>query len=457
MDVISKFLKKNRKKSLNIHCLGDAVVDEYCQIDVSRVSPEAPALVMRSFQEKFSIRPGSVANVAYQFKHFNVDVALHTFYDRYATFVFDACGTHRWLGTSYAEAHLPIKRRYIDDNGVQVVRHDIEQPLCGLTVNQIDDYYRGLSKELNQQSVECDVAIFSDYDKGFFSGTKKYLNLFKGVKTIVDPKLGPLDKWKGCTIFKPNAKEAFDLSGLSDWQEQVLFFQQKLGCSAVVITHGGEKVVGIDHNEFFCYMPTKTVHVESVVGAGDCFCAFFAMAIGHGFTVPEAVEIAWNAGARYVQGTMNQPITPAELSLDGIVEPEDLRDRDFKLVFANGCFDLIHIGHLSTLEFAKGKGDKLVVALNSDASVERLKGKGRPVMPLEQRMAVMSSLKSVDFVVSFDEDTPLEVIKKIRPDVLVKGEDYKKEDIVGADIVPEVFQVPLIEGLSSSKFIRKIH
>jgi D-beta-D-heptose 7-phosphate kinase/D-beta-D-heptose 1-phosphate adenosyltransferase len=223
----------------------------------------------------------------------------------------------------------------------------------------------------------------------------------------------------------------------------------------VVITHGGDKVVGLDGNDFFSYCPKKAVSVASVVGAGDCFCAFFAMSLGHGFKIAEATEIAWNAGALYVQGKMNRPITPAELSPNGIVEPEDLRDRDFKLVFTNGCFDLLHDGHIKTLEFAKEKGQKLVVALNTDASIRRLKGEGRPVMPLEQRMRVMANLKPVDFVVSFDEDTPLEVIKKIRPDVLVKGQDYQLENIVGADIVPEVCRAPIIPGLSSSNFIRR--
>lgn len=460
-NVIARFLAANRKKHLTIHCLGDAMVDEYFDVEVNRISPEFPMPIMSSVSSDPIRRPGGVANVAYQLRHFNVYSCLLSFYDEYASRVYCDCMLNHLPGTCFGRATLPIKRRYID-SGIQVVRHDIELPLCGLTADQIDEYHQGFDKELHRPQADLvsplekvDVAVLSDYDKGFFSGAKNYLDIYKGVKTIVDPKRGPLEKWKGCTIFKPNCKEAQALSGLSNWREQCLLFQEKLGCEAVVITHGGEKVVGIWRNEFFSYRPPKHVHVESVVGAGDCFCAIFAMAIGHEFTIPEAAEIAWNAGAIYVQNRMNRPITPAELSSDGIVEPEDLTHRDFKLVFTNGCFDLLHEGHLQLLEFAKSKGDRLVVAINSDDSVRRLKGPTRPIKPLEQRMMVMASLKPVDFVVYFDEDTPLEVIQKIKPDVLVKGQDWKAENIVGADIVPELFRAPIVEGLSTTSMLQR--
>ena len=130
--------------------------------------------------------------------------------------------------------------------------------------------------------------------------------------------------------------------------------------------------------------------------------------------------------------------------------------RDFHLAFTNGCFDILHEGHLNTLRFAKSKGDKLVVALNSDASIKRLKGEGRPIKPLDQRMAVMAALDMVDFVVSFDEDTPQQVIEKIRPDALIKGADWETGAIVGSDIVPEVYRAPILEGLSTTRFVQGV-
>lgn len=348
---------------------------------------------------------------------------------------------------------LPIKRRFLD-NGVQDVRHDIETPLCGLDEHVIDFATTQITTII-QKSFRPDVAILSDYNKGFFSSEEyRVLDFYRDVTTIVDPKRGPLSKWKGCTIFKLNAKEAEELSGRKYWKEQAKQLQNELECEAVVITFGGEKVSGVWNGDFFNFKPERSVIVESVVGAGDCFAAFFAMAIGHGFCVPEASEIAWYAGSNYVQNRRNRPIVPAELDPNGVVDPADLQSRDFKLVFTNGCFDILHEGHIKTLEFAKSKGDKLVVAINSDASVKRLKGENRPIKPLEQRMAVMSALKPVDFVVSFDEDTPLELIKKIKPDVLVKGQDYKESEIVGADLVSEVCRAPIVKGLSTSGFIK---
>jgi D-beta-D-heptose 7-phosphate kinase/D-beta-D-heptose 1-phosphate adenosyltransferase len=433
-----------------VHCVGDAMIDEYYKVKVSRISPEAPVPVMVC-QNDFVQRPGGSANVAYQFKHLNAYTKLVCFNDPKANEVFDQHCLSRICSEDIL-ATLPVKRRYLE-NGIQVApRHDFEKHLCGLTIEQISllMQYLGYQVEKNKP----DVAILSDYNKGFFADrNKNILDYYWDVITIVDPKTGPLDQWKGCTIFKPNAKEAFDLSGLKNWQEQARYFQHILECKAVVITFGGERVAGIWKNELFEYIPSKQVAVESVIGAGDCFAAFFAAATGHGFNPIESAEIAWNAGSVYVQQRMNRPVVPAELVEDKIVQPEDLRNRDFKLVFTNGCFDILHKGHLQTLKFAKSKGEKLVVALNSDQSIKTFKNSSRPVVPLEHRMAIMANLDVVDFVVSFDEETPLTTIEKIRPDVLVKGGDYTMENIVGATIVPEVFQAPILPDASTTKFI----
>ena len=453
MNQIQNFLKKNRSQNLKIHVLGDAMIDEYHKVEVNRISPEFPIPIMRSSNSNAIQKPGGAANVVHQLRHFNVDPSLWCFYDQNLT---DVLQKHYilWSCANFVsvKASLPIKRRFFDGD-IQVARHDIESKNCGLNQKELDFVTGGL-RDVIATSCKPDVAIFSDYNKGFFASEEfNVLDFYKDVTTIVDPKNGPLSKWKGCTIIKPNAKEAFDLTGRNTWREQARHIQDEIGCESVVITFGGEKVAGIWHNDYFCYQPDKKVEVESVIGAGDCFCATFALAVGHGFSVPEAAEIGWNSGSIYVQNKMNRPIVPAELSLSGIVESEDLSSRDFKLVFTNGCFDLLHEGHLETLRFAKSQGDKLVVALNSDASIKRLKGSERPLKPLDQRMKVIAALNMVDFVVSFDEDTPLEVIKTIKPDVLVKGDGYCIDSIVGADIVPEVLVAPSVPGLSSTKFI----
>jgi D-beta-D-heptose 7-phosphate kinase/D-beta-D-heptose 1-phosphate adenosyltransferase len=449
--ILKEFLKRNQQKRLNIHCVGDAIVDEFFFVKINRISPEHPIPVMLC-QNNIIRKPGGAANVAYQLQHLNVETQLICFSDLNADKVFS---DHKIKLLSYSPeffATLPVKRRYLD-NGIQVApRHDMEIPLCGLSLREI-----GLSIQLMGYYVEMqkpDVVILSDYAKGFFANPDhNIMDYYKNVVTIVDTKSGDLDRWKGCTIFKPNAKEAQELSGYTNWQDQASYFYDKLECEAVAITFGGEKVAGKWHGEFFQYLPNKKVVVESVIGAGDCFAAFFATATGHGFNPIESAEIAWNAGAIYVQQRMNRPVVPAELSEDKIVEPEDLKNRDFKLVFTNGCFDILHKGHLQTLKFAKSKGDKLVVALNTDDSIKRFKDINRPVVPLEHRMAVMAGLEFVDFVVCFDEETPLEIIKKIQPDVLVKGGDYEIENMVGSNIVPEVYKAPLLPNSSTTKIL----
>ena len=453
MELINEFLKRNRENQLSIHCAGDAMIDEYYDVKVNRISPEFPMPIMSSTNPFPVRRPGGAANVVNQFKYFNVESLLVCWVDPTLHKILEENNIN-WNQRSQPCCALPVKRRFLD-NGVQVVRHDIELPLCGLDEHIIDFTTLNFATNIEIRP-KPDVAILSDYNKGFFS-SEEYSILHsysdRGITTIVDPKKGPLSKWKGCTIFKLNAKEACELTGRTQWKEQAKQLQSELECQAVVITFGADKVCGVSGSDFFNFVPERKVIVESVIGAGDCFAAFFAMAIGHGFTVPSAAEIAWNAGSNYVMHNRNEPITPAELSLDHLVDPADLVNRNFKLVLANGCFDILHEGHLKTLEFAKSKGDKLVVALNSDASVKRLKGETRPIVPLQQRMAVMASLKMVDFVVSFDEDTPLELIKLIKPDVLVKSSEYKEGQIVGEDIVPEVYRAPHIKGLSTSMLL----
>ncbi len=451
----SEFLRRNRSRRLSISVLGDAMVDEYVDVRVNRISPEFPMPIMTSSSRDVICKPGGAANVAHQFRHLNVDPQLICLGDREAENVFSE--HHLKCSGLLAGCYLPRKRRFLD-NGIQVSRHDIELPLCGHTEEYIDHVPKILMSitDPTYGDTHPDVSIFSDYGKGFFASEEFHISdIFPGVTSIVDPKFGPLDKWVGCTIFKPNAKEAAELTGLCEWKDQARYLKEFLGCEAVVITHGGGSVCGIWHDGFFCFEPDRKVLAESVIGAGDCFAAFFSVAIGHGFPVPEAAEIAWNAGAVYVQRRLNEPVCPAELG-DSLVEPVDLANRNFKLVFTNGCFDILHEGHMRTLEFAKSKGDKLVVALNSDASVKRLKGEGRPICPLDQRMKVMSNLKMVDFVVSFDEDTPYELLKKIKPDVLVKGADYSTSEIVGVDLVSEVYRAPIVAGLSTTNLLAAV-
>lgn len=474
-ELFNEFLSRNRNQKLVIHCVGDAMIDEYYNVKVERISPECPFALMTSNPGEPTKKPGGIANVVHQFRHFNVAPYLISYLDeplkevlldhQIKLFDFPLLETY--------DGHIPIKRRFYDGKN-QVHRWDIESPDYGLESKWLD----GLEEMAVNQWMELpapDVIVFSDYNKGLFNEARYWMERASslGVTTIVDPKRGPAKRWKGCTVFKPNAKEARDLSGLSYWKDQCDYFARETECDHVVITCGGDGVKGwsrnvsvgwdeekgcrvrCDEGEYWEYFPDRTVNVESVIGAGDCFVAMLAMAVGQGLYMKYATAMAYRAGEVYVQNNKNRPVVPAELVNDKVVHPSDLAKRDFKLVMTNGVFDVMHAGHLKTLEEAKARGDKLLVALNTDDSVKRLKGEGRPINCLLNRLEVMRHFQMVDYVTFFEEDTPIEVVKQCKPDVLVKGGDYQIDEIVGADLVPEVFRVPLVEGLSTTEILKK--
>lgn len=451
---LETFVAWNHRQEVKIDCIGDAMVDEYYNVKVNRISPEFPMPIMSSEDEHPVKKPGGAANVVHQYKNCNVKARLIGFGDYYMA---EVCHDHK-IGTDmmpyifYGRAN-PVKKRFLD-NGVQVKRWDVEKPFYGVSEENRMAYHTEI---MGRYDSLPDVAILSDYNKGFFDlkSIPLYMERLKKVTTIVDPKKGPIHKWKGCTYFKPNAAEARELSGRDDWKNQCKFFAINLGCKGVVITQGGDGVVGWEDGKFFEYRPEKKVQVESVIGAGDCFVAFFAQAIALEFGAEMSSKIAYEAGRLYVQNKMNRPIHPVDLVWCKCVLPEDLAKRDFKLVFTNGCFDVLHTGHLETLRFAKSKGDKLVVAVNADESIRRLKGPERPLVGQADRMHMLAALEPVDYVVSFKEDTPLEVMKKIKPDVLVKGGDYKADEVVGKDLVSEVHISPFKHGISTSAIIEK--
>jgi D-beta-D-heptose 7-phosphate kinase/D-beta-D-heptose 1-phosphate adenosyltransferase len=449
--VILDFLEKNKTRNLNICCVGDAMIDEYYSVSVNRISPECPMSIMSSTSESRLLQPGGAANLAYQFSHFNVDVQLASFINDDFNEIFN---TLNYQPSLIDDFHLPIKRRFLDQ-GVQVNRWDIEEPDYG------GHYDLVACEEILLDKISSwnkpNVVIISDYNKGFFQSPQKWMDKLQKYITIVDPKKGPVEKWKGCTLFKPNSKEAIELSGgITAWEDQCRFFRDKLDCKSVVITQGSNGAVGYDGYEFFEHRPVKKIAVENAVGAGDCFAAFLGMAFGYGMKLRSCVEIAHHASVAYVKKRFNLPITPQEL-LQEVYPIEAKINQPIpgkkKIVFTNGCFDILHIGHLETLQFAKSKGDILIVGVNSDESVNRLKGEGRPINKLENRMKMLASLQFVDFVVSFDEDTPYELIKKISPDVLVKGGDYSITNIIGSDIVKEVYSANLIPDVSTTGMI----
>ena len=454
-NLINKFLKLDLESPIKVAVIGDSMIDEYFGIKVKRISPEFPIPTYLSEDDECLSFPGGAANTAYAFKHFNAKVNLISFIDSEAKEILNSEGIDTSLCVEIP-TKIPRKRRFYADD-FPTYRWDVERPKYGLKLEELKGYSDELYK--NVLDNEFDLIIYSDYDKGVFDNWRgicqkhQYNNK---VCTIVDPK-NSYEKWAGCTILKPNKSEALNLSGHST----IVNAAHKLTEVAqyVVITDGNKGItIGEWDLSFRTYRVGEEINTppRSVIGAGDAVTAFLGMAYTRGFDIKESAEIAWNAGTKYVQNIYNKPLFPIDLVQDKIItNPEVLKNRDFKLVFTNGCFDILHNGHIECLNFAKSKGDKLVVALNSDASVAKLKS-GRPYVSLSDRMKVIAGLDMVDYVVSFNEETPIELIKKVSPNVLVKGGDYRLEDILGANLVGEVYTSPLIEGVSTTNLIERI-
>ena len=462
-----------RSRKVRVAVVGDAMIDTYMYGKVSRISPEFPVPILHSPSARKENLPGGAANVCYQFKHLNADAQLFSLLDRDALEILYS--DHRINVEGCIELNhgsVPRKIRYYDDD-FPLLRHDVERPNYGCSSIE------RLREELLAKFVAAgkfDVVILSNYNKGLFDFSTAQLFIAacraSGAISVVDPKDNP-DWWVGCDYFKPNAAEAAKMTGQTDWREQCVRFRNEgmygVARKGVVVTQSGAGVVGVTEEGFFEYRPRTTVKdVSSVIGAGDCFAAVLALGITHGLTLPKAVECAFAAGTQYVKAKHNRPIALYELhrQLDPlaakIMSVEDLtylRDgvySDQRWVFTNGCFDIMHPGHIASLQAAKSRGDKLVVAVNSDASVQSLKGPSRPIMPLSERVQMVAALECVDFVVSFEEDVPYKVVEAVRPNVMVKGKDYADKPISGAELAGEVFLVDMLPGSSTTNIIRKI-
>lgn len=469
--LIQEFLDTQSEERLKIAVIGDVMIDEYYEVSANRISPEFPIQILDSnSRQPSAATPGGAANVAWQISNFNVDCTLFCAMhggeiEQLQGFDFDVVATNN-------ERPIPRKRRFYDQE-FAVMRWDIEDH-----TRRDNDKWTKARKELlaalerHIRSDGLDILILSDYNKGFFHGdmAQDIIELCHDyeVPTLVDPKTEPLEQWKGCTIFKPNAKECNDfIKSRTNYAEDLV---KALDCEAVVITSGAEGVfTHLSSAPSSHYQINKTIegHPLGYSGAGDCFAAVYAIAYAHNFNFRESSTIAYNAGSIFVQDKYNDPITPFMLlrHIDPIKSKiqdanalvEILQNITGEIVLTNGCYDILHVTHLQVLRYAKNIGDILVVAVNSDDSIKRLKGDNRPIIPLNERMQLLASLEFVDFVIAFNEDTPQKIIEQIRPKYLVKGGDYKGKEIVGSNIVEQTYLSPYIEGDSTTDIIKRIN
>jgi D-beta-D-heptose 7-phosphate kinase/D-beta-D-heptose 1-phosphate adenosyltransferase len=462
-DIINKFKIQNAKTRLRIAVIGDTLVDEYRYGQVNRISPEFPVPILTSESDAKESCPGGAANVCHQMTHMNAEVFLVGFVDNVTrklygqqTFNIDYC-------VDLPSGFVPIKVRFYEGD-FPLLRWDIESPNYG--EKDLSELRRKILINFESLIKEgLSAVIISDYNKGIFdeatARSLMQLCTYYRIPTIVDPKKPPVSKWFGATVIKPNAAEAKTLTGESTISSQLSKLCENAHTS--MITQGGDGVICQIGKEIFEYMSPvpRSKEVNSVIGAGDCFIAMLTLGMSHGMTTQEAVALAFEAGAVYVKARHNKPIhlneILARVDVEGsrIVKAEELNfNKNERIVFTNGCFDVIHAGHLDTLKFAKCQGDRLIVGVNSDASVKRLKGDKRPIYGQDERARFLASMYFVDHVVIFDEDTPAELINKIQPHIVVKGGDYSITDVVAGNA--KVVLSPLRKGYSSTNTINKL-
>ncbi len=450
------------------------MLDEYWFGDAARISPEAPVPVVRTRSSEQ--RPGGAANVALNLAGLGAQTMLAAVVGAderggLLTRLLEQRGVRCELVRSAA---LPtIHKLRVLARNQQLIRLDSEQSLepCAAELGEL----------FATLIASADVVVLSDYGKGTLSGAAGLIAACKAarVPVLVDPKGTDFARYRGATALTPNRSEFDAVAGASASEAELLrkgqTLRTQLDLELLLVTRGEHGMTLFSDDEPLT-LPTLAREVFDVTGAGDTVIALLATALAAGLGAADAAALA-NLGAGIVVGKIGvATVSRSELQHAlhmqgsggrGLVELPELvslvaeaKARGERVVLTNGCFDILHAGHVSYLEEAKSCGDRLIVAVNDDASVQRLKGPARPVTPLADRMAVLAGLAAVDWVVPFAEDTPAELIGQILPDVLVKGGDYRAEQIAGGEAVlrngGEVRVLGFKPGRSTSALIEAI-
>ncbi len=468
-----------------IRCLvvGDLMLDEYLWGKAERISPEAPVQVVDVIREE--LRLGGAGNVVHNLAALGAQVSVcsvvgddqngrellgqfcHHHIDTRAIFLDPDRRTSR--KTRVVAAHQQIVR--IDRESRDALPAAVEEELCSW---------------IAAHAAEYGVIVLSDYNKGVLTpaviASAVAAAAAVGIPVLVDPKGTDYVRYAGATLLTPNRKEAEAASGISITDAASLaqaadVIMNTTGLQHLLITRSEEGMSLFSKDGDIVHIPTVAREVFDVSGAGDTVLAALAVGIASRFSMAESAQLA-NVAAGIAVGKLGTSIvTPQEIidtvslvhkdshakikSLDvltALIAAE--KNRGKRVVFTNGCFDLLHAGHVKYLQKARGLGDLLVLGLNSDASVRRLKGARRPLIDQDERAHLLAALDCIDYVVIFDEDTPLELIKALKPLVLAKGGDYSLDGVVGRDIVESyggrVELVTFVDGKSTTNIIERI-
>ena len=469
-------IKLNKKP--NILVIGDLMIDHYLWGSCDRISPEAPVQVVNVKKESSVL--GGAGNVI------NNLVTLGSVVDVISVIGNDSVANE--LKSLLEKIDVPTSNLVVENNRKtskksrliasqqQVLRYDMES-IDDINENSHKQIIQTLEKNIDKYS----SIILSDYGKGVLTTnlTKEIIKIANknSIKVLVDPKGKDYSKYKGSYTLTPNKKEAMEATNIDIKDESSLIealkslkTQCELEVSLITLSEQG---IAIFDDEL-TIKPTVAREVYDVTGAGDTVIASIAFALGNNLDIKDAIYFA-NLAAGVVVGKIGSATT----TLDEIYEYEyslhksnstshiktfdeiktlssKLHNQGKKIVFTNGCFDILHVGQVKYLEVAKSYGEILILGLNADSSVRKLKGPTRPINTQDDRAYILASLESVDYVVIFEEETPYELIKLIKPHVLVKGGDYEGKEVVGQDIADELKLVQFVDGKSTTNTIKRI-
>ena len=464
-----------RVRGVTVACVGDLMLDRYVYGEVSRISPEAPIPVLSTTRR--TAMPGGVGNVARNVSALGGVARLGAVAgqdaagDELAALIAAEPGIEDVVERRAGVATI-VKTRFVA-SGQQLLR--------------LDEEVSAVMGEESAAFTDASVFLLSDYAKGVVSdllvGQALKAAQKSGAPVVVDPKGRDFARYGAVDVIKPNASELAAATGLpTDSDEQVEAALEALlrqtTARAIVVTRAGRGMTLMRRGEPARHFAGRAREVFDVSGAGDTVLAALGLALGAGATLETAIEFAILASGVVVGKAGTAVVTPAELidaemtqhaagahakvmPLDELAHVvEGWKRQGLKVGFTNGCFDILHRGHVAYLAQARGWCDRLVVALNTDASVRRLKGEGRPINDLDSRAVVIGGLASVDRVTAFDDPTPLALIERLRPDVLIKGADYTREGVVGGDLVEswggEVRLAQFEDGYSTTGTIARL-
>jgi len=445
------------KKKITV--IGDVMIDWYLHGESSRISPEAPVPVVNFKESKFQL--GGAANVANNLKHLEIEPFLIGAIgnDHFGSLLKEHLKAEKIkFNLSTEKSFQTICKQRLMSSNQQLARIDYEKYFHGSKLTNIfNTFIRNIAK--------TDLIIVSDYGKGTIFNARKLIQSAKKLKKkiLIDPKGKDFTKYKGANLITPNKSEFENIMGKVDSKRDLVNKAKKmlehLNLESLIVTLGSEgmyvltksnkKIIG----DFINAYPQE---VFDVSGAGDTTISALGAALSEGNDIFSAAEFANLAASISVS-----KLGTSTVSKDEVTSLEASKgNKEQVIVFTNGCFDIIHSGHLDLLKEARSYGDKLIVGLNSDKSISKLKGPDRPIIGQSERKKILSALKFVDEVIIFNEENPLKLIKKLKPSILVKGADYAKEQVVGGEFVEsyggEIKLVKLTKGKSSSKIINKL-